>query len=448
MVMPPSSSRLLFRWPQVTSLERTWGVLVAIWAALLAAWQWPLFQVNHDAGLTTLLFFAVYLVVAVLAVGFFFAFKGGEPEKTVESKNIHRIPRLDHLRFFAAALVVLYHYFGKIVPVDVNGRNLLFNLMLEGRSGVDIFFVLSGFIFGMISYEKKIRYGDFIWSRVIRIYPLYLFAILLVLAVHPERFLPIDSVMLMFPVLIVGYLFALPGFTQLWTIGLEFQFYLIFPFLAAFLLRNGYRYLLGMLVLAIGIRALYFTELGTVKDVGYGTLLGRIDQFVIGIGAAWLFIKHRPFFSRPAHLAVAVLLAAASFQWLVDWDSLGAGANSPLWVVWPSIEGVIWGYLALSYVSCRIPLPAFLDESLAKLGAMSFSIYIMHDFAVVWALKHAKSLSITGSVNWDAALTGLFIALPLAVAIAWCTYNLVEKQFFIYRRKYVEPVGTQSQAQA
>jgi peptidoglycan/LPS O-acetylase OafA/YrhL len=437
--MPLSAPWLPASLRQVTPLQLTWGILVSIWAALIAAWKWPLFQVLDDAGLTTLVFFLVYLIVAALAVGGFFAFRGGVPEKTVESKNIDRIPRLDHLRFFAAALVVLYHYFGKIVPVDVHGRNLLYNVMLEGRSGVDIFFVLSGFIFGMISHEKKVRYGDFIWSRIVRIYPLYLFAILLVLAVHPEKFLPIDSVLLVFPVLIVGYLFALPGFTQLWTIGLEFQFYLIFPFLAAFLLRNGYRYLLGMLLLAIGIRALYYTELGTVKDVGYGTLLGRIDQFVIGIGAAWLFIKKRSCFSNPAHLVVAAVIAAASFQYLVAWDSLGAGAHSQLWVVWPTIEGAIWGYFALSYVSCRIPLPSFLDESLAKLGALSFSIYIMHDFAVVWSLKNVRSLSLTGDVSLDAALTGIFIALPLSVAIAWCTYNLIEKQFFIYRRKYVEP---------
>jgi peptidoglycan/LPS O-acetylase OafA/YrhL len=250
----------------------------------------------------------------------------------------------------------------------------------------------------------------------------------------------------MFPVLIVGYLFALPGFTQLWTIGLEFQFYLLFPFLAAFLLRNGYRYLLGILVLAIGLRALYFTELGTVKDVGYGTLLGRIDQFVIGIGAAWLFIRRRPAFAHPAHLLAALVVAAASFQWLAAWDSLGAGAHSPLWIVWPTAEGAIWGYVALSYVSCRIPLPAVLDQSLAQLGEMSFSIYVMHDFAVVWTLRNARSLSLTGRPSVDAALTGIFIALPLAVAFAWCTYNLIEKQFFIYRRQYVEPAPATSAA--
>jgi len=362
----------------------------------------------------------------------------------VESKNIARIPRLDHLRFFAAALVVLYHYYSVTVPVAARQDNLFLNIVREGSSGVDIFFVLSGFIFGAISFDKKIRYFDFIWSRVVRIYPLYIFAIVLVLAVHPEKFLPIDSLMLLFPFFVVSYLPALPGFGQLWTVGLEWQFYLVFPFLAAFLIRNGYRYLIGILLLAIGLRALYFTELGTVKNVGYGTLLGRIDQFVIGIGAAWLFIRKRSVFSHPAHLLVSGILALASFQWLVSWDSLGTGANSPLWIVWPTIEGAIWGYLTLSYVSCRIPLPSWLNRFLAALGTMSFSIYVMHNFAVTWTQKYAGSLRLSGQADVDAVLKDVFICLPLAVAIAWCTYTLIEKQFFIYRRKYVEPVAAQA----
>ena len=420
-------------------LHLTWAVLASAWIALVAAWQWPLFSLGDQGLATTALFFLIYLPFAAAAVGGFVALIGPELEQTVESKNVARIARLDHLRFLAAALVVLYHYFGKVVSVDAHSRNILSNILVQGSSGVDIFFVLSGFIFGVISYQKKIRYGDFLWSRVVRIYPLYLLAILLVLATHAEKFLPLDSVLLLFPIFIVGYLVALPGFGQLWTVGLEFQFYLIFPFLAAFLLRNGYRYLVALLILVIGLRMFYYMEMGSVKTLAYGSLPGRIDQFLLGIGAAWLYLEKRDFFSHPVHLAIAAVLGVADLQWLVAWDSLGTGATSPLWIVWPTISGAIWAYLALSYVSCRIPLPAFLDQSLAKLGALSFSIYVMHDFAVAWALKYARTLTITGRLDLDTALKGVFICLPLAVGIAWCTYHLIEKQFFIFRRKYTEP---------
>ena len=424
-------------------LERAWSLFASAWIALVAAWQWPLFQLGPGLAATVLLA-VLYFPFVTLALGGFLALVGPEVERTVESKNIERIGRLDHLRFFAAALVVLYHYFGKVVTVDSHSRNIVANIMIQGSSGVDIFFVLSGFIFGLISYQKKIRYGDFIWSRVVRIYPLYIVAVLLVLGAYAPKFLPLDSVLLLFPIFIVGYLFALPGFGQLWTIGLEFQFYLIFPFLAAFLLRNGYRYLVALLILAIGARACYYMEEGTVKNFAYGSLPGRIDEFILGIGAAWLYLRRRRFFSHPLHLLAATVPGVGALQWLVAWDSLGAGASSPLWILWPTIAGAIWAYLTLSYLCCRIPLPAFVDQSLAKLGALSFSIYVMHDFAVVWSLKHAAALRITGRPEWDAALKGVFISLPLATGMAWCTYHLIEKQFFIFRRKYTEPAESRA----
>jgi peptidoglycan/LPS O-acetylase OafA/YrhL len=438
--MSPAPRWLPVPWRQLSPLQLIWGLLVSLWVALIAAWQWPLFPISPEAALTTAVFFPIYFVLCAFAIAGFYRLKGAQPEKTIESKNIGRIARLDHLRFYAAALVVLYHYYSTAVPPAARTSNFFLNIVNEGSSGVDIFFVLSGFIFGAISCGKKIRYFDFLWSRVVRIYPLYLFAILLVLAVQPQKFLPIDSLMLLLPFFIISYLPALPGFGQLWTIGLEFQFYFIFPFLAAFLLRNGYRYLVGVLLLALALRGLYFPELGTVKNIGYGTLLGRIDQFVIGIGAAWFFLQRREFFAHPAHLVVAVLLAVGSFQYLVAWDSLGTGANSPLWIVWPTIEGAIWGYVTVSYVSCRIPFPSLLDQSLASLGALSFSIYVMHNFAVAWTEKYAAALTFTGNLAADGVIKDVFICVPLSIGIAWCTYNLVEKQFFIYRRKYVEPV--------
>jgi len=425
---------------QLTFFQITWAIAASAWVALLAAWQWPLLPFSGEPLLSLALHFAIYFPVCALGACMLLGVTGLPSDRTVESKNIERIGRLDHLRFLAAALVVLYHYFDKVIPFDPASTNILFNVMTEGRLGVDIFFVLSGFIFGMIGYQKKIRYFDFLWSRVVRIYPLYLFAIMLVLAVYPEKYAPLDSFILMAPILVPGYIFTLPGFTQLWTVGLEFQFYLIFPFLAAFLIRNGYKYLGVILLFAMGVRALYFIELGSIRNLSYGTLPGRIDQFVAGMGSAWFFINKRALFSHAAHLIVSAILALAYFQWLYAWDGQGGGSNSMLWIVWPAIDGAIWGYLIVSYLSCRITIPAFLDESLTKLGAMSFSLYVMHDFAVSWTLKYAGSLSITGSAKTDAALKGVFICLPFAVIIAWGTYHLIEKQFFIYRRKYVEAV--------
>jgi len=79
------------------------------------------------------------------------------------SYNTEYYPRLDHLRFFAAMIVVIGH-----------SLSLPFNI---GHSGVTLFFVLSGFIFTLITNggEKKIDYKKFIYNRILRIYPLFIF---------------------------------------------------------------------------------------------------------------------------------------------------------------------------------------------------------------------------------------------------------------------------------
>ena len=93
------------------------------------------------------------------------------------SDNTKYIERLDHLRFYAAAIVLVYHVLHIYVGETLSPRNPLVTLIYEGHTGVSLFMVLSGFIFSVISYEKEINYRSFIFNRFVRIYPLYTFAI-------------------------------------------------------------------------------------------------------------------------------------------------------------------------------------------------------------------------------------------------------------------------------
>jgi peptidoglycan/LPS O-acetylase OafA/YrhL len=83
-----------------------------------------------------------------------------------------QIETLTAFRFFAAAWVVLYHWWPKL---DVGFTP---NLALKGYLGVEAFFVLSGFVISHVylaAYEEgRFRYGGFLWARLARIYPLHL----------------------------------------------------------------------------------------------------------------------------------------------------------------------------------------------------------------------------------------------------------------------------------
>jgi peptidoglycan/LPS O-acetylase OafA/YrhL len=417
-----------------------WCIMGCVWGAGLLVHVAPFLHWSHARTPAALIHWIVYLPLSAVAVLAFRALLALAPEAPNESKNVGYISRLDHLRFFAAILVVMFHFYHGLVPLEDSSQNPLLTLFGEGSSGVDLFFVLSGFIFGLIGQGKIIHYGNFMLSRLVRVYPLYLLGIVIVMAANRGRFTPLDFGLLFLPVLNLDYLPTLPGFGQLWTIGLEFQFYLIFPFLMAFVARHGARYLVGLMVLGLAVRGFYFSDVGTVRDISQWSMLGRFDQFAIGILAATWYFRRGQRQTSPVHLGLAIMAVLAGLQWLAVWGGYQRGEKSPLWIIWDTVEGVMWAYLVVSYLTCRVELPRWWDQLLSRLGQLSFSIYVFHSYAMYWALKHFASTVITGSREWDAVLLGLFICVPLAVLIALPSYHLIEKQFFVFRRKYVEPL--------
>jgi len=106
--------------------------------------------------------------------------------------DVDHIKALTGLRFIAAILIVFYHLRG--LTVDVNGTIIKFGpfdfISANGGFGVDIFFVLSGFIMGYVyhkTFESHVTARDFcrfIWYRVARIYPLHIFTMLLMLFIY------------------------------------------------------------------------------------------------------------------------------------------------------------------------------------------------------------------------------------------------------------------------
>lgn len=348
------------------------------------------------------------------------------------------LERLDHLRFFAAVLVVMFHFFHSYAP-DLRANNPLVSLIDEGHTGIGLFMVISGFIFTYIARDHEVRYAPFLFSRVVRIYPLFTFAVFLQLMIstyNEERnygFLALLGWLMPFrseTVPLSQY------FVQLWTIWVEFQFYLLFPFLHAFALRYGRRYLIALIGLFVLIRALVFLATGSVRFVAYETIFGRMDQFLIGMLVARVYLQRPGLLGNPLWAVCALvvaLLGVHGFSRVAGYTNL----DSAVWILWTPVEGLLWAAVLVTYLDARIRLPDWLQRGVAALGAASFSIYVTHNLVIAVLRKQIGLLPLGADTFTQALWTGAIVAVPAVLVLSGLTYALIERPFFRFRRPYV-----------
>ncbi len=369
----------------------------------------------------------------------------------MESRNAPSyLSRLDHLRFLAAALVIVYHYCMRNGG-DIHTTQPLLALVAEGHTGVGLFMVMSGFIFAVIAYGHQILYRGFLYNRLLRIYPLYLFGLLFSVYLGRESFAFPDVMGALLPFLNLRNPPSINAFDQLWTVAVEFQFYLIFPFLWAFFQRYGARYLAGLIALLILSRALAYGVYGSVQDLAYWTIYGRLDQFLIGmlLGVAWH--RYPKCLANPLWLLAAcglVLAAVDGFKHLGGFYGAGYPSHSAIWIVVPTGEALVWGFLALAYVHARLRLPVRLDRALAWLGKISFSLYVMHNLVVFFFTRQLGVLPLrAGHPVFNVVATGLLVVVPATILLSALTYYLIERPFLAWRGRYLRPMPEAGQGQ-
>jgi peptidoglycan/LPS O-acetylase OafA/YrhL len=163
--------------------------------------------------------------------------------------------------------------------------------MVEGHTGVGLFFVLSGFILMLIRMNASdISYWGFMRNRFLRIFPLFLVIYFVAISIGRNEFRPADILYVFFSNL--GMAPTSNSFITgaAWTISVEFTFYALFPFVAYAATNKGVKYLLQLIFIIIlfKIGAFFISE--SPKHMYYSTILGRIDQFLIGMIAAMLYV--------------------------------------------------------------------------------------------------------------------------------------------------------------
>jgi peptidoglycan/LPS O-acetylase OafA/YrhL len=365
----------------------------------------------------------------------------------MRSPNIRYFPAVDHLRAYAALLIVFYHglhlfsYYTRFhadfgIEHWLQPDNVFAAALAEGHTAVSLFMVLSGFILTYGSLDTDVDYRGFIRNRLLRTYPLFLLLVFAGIAAAPEGFhwLSLLQTVSGFANL-PGALVAPPFTSMLWTIAVEWQFYVLFPLLLLVLKRGWTRHLLGLVCVLLLFRVLAVLAGGNARELAYMTILGRLDQFLIGMGAAAFFRRY------PLSRRSGALLAGASFALallaLACFNANGGWPVVALWkVFWPTLEGVLWAAFVVGYIDCANDARGLWSRLLAKVGEISYSIYLIHFLVITMMLKFAPPIEFSGRVVVDALLNTLLFALPATLFVASFTYRFVELPFLRLRGRY------------
>ncbi len=350
-------------------------------------------------------------------------------------------PALDGLRGLAILLVVVYHNFGFI------------NVFFFGWLGVDLFFVLSGFLITDILLKtvgKKGYLKNFYIRRVLRIFPLYYLCLILFLIVLPKTNLQLDvqyyidhQVWLWTYLENWIYTFQSPGHTNalnhLWSLAVEEQFYLLWP-LAILLIRKPRLLLIFIslvLVAVLGLRLLVW--MNHISDLAYFNLytFTRIDGICIGCMIALLQRVNSNFLQR--NKAMIVLFFAGlnfgfffvnrRYQFTFPYLAL-VGYTTFAMMFGLLVNEAVTRQTKLINLLFNIPLLKFF-------GKISYGFYVFH-WPVYLLLSPYLSPSMSRFIN-GSLLQFLVsvIATLAAIAISWLSYQYYEKYFLKLKDKFV-----------
>lgn len=286
---------------------------------------------------------------------------------------MERIWSIQYLRAFAALAVVFYH--------ALETSPYRFEI---GAAGVDLFFVISGFIMWSLTDEKSVGAGPFLWRRAIRIVPLYWAATLAavaVTAVKPDFFYRADisfeniwkSLLFVPHDSAIGYS---PVLWQGWTLNYEMFFYLL---VGAALTRPA-RERLGLLTLTL----IALTALGVLMapegPAARTYMSALLLEFLAGV-----FIAHT--LKRGLRLGVATSAA------LIGGGVLAYTALQASGMQFAGPRVLLWGAPAVAIVLGAVHLEQAgrigRHEGLRLVGDASYSLYLTHSFvvaAVLWTL--------------------------------------------------------------
>lgn len=377
-----------------------------------------------------------------------------------------RIPALDGLRGVAILTVMVYHqttvmFNSGLYSQGRIGRFIDFWLH-GGWAGVDLFFVLSGFLITGILYDAKGSTGyfrNFYARRILRIFPLYYVFLVVSLVIlpqfHPTVTAGIAADQIWYWAYLsnvaVGLRSAVNSYVDIsWSLAIEEQFYLLWPLLVAVLGRRQLMLACGLL---IGVSIVWRTALLAAGASGltvYVLTPGRLDGLAVGAfiavalrdagGAERLRRWARPVAAGSALLVVA--LAAWSGGLDAIWNDGFGVRRSALQILGFTAIAVLGGsllVLAIDSASAGLYVRLLESRLLTSFGRYSYALYLFHWPIAIFAAENLfRPDQSLGSLGFTGPGQVVFRVLTTVIpfAAAWLSWHLYEKHFLALKRHF------------
>ncbi|MHA4742127.1 acyltransferase family protein [Dyadobacter sp. MSC1_007] len=368
------------------------------------------------------------------------------------------IIQLDGVRFIAVGLVLLDHLFVEI------------NVIPFGALGVTIFFVLSGFLISRIllkskektqgtpgGFKKYLR--KFLIRRTIRIFPVYylIIALLYIFDVPPVREKLAWLALYGTNIYMAIHKTWMGSVDHLWSLAVEEQVYLFFPFLIFFIPKNKLIPVLGIMGIFSVLLRFYIFYTGSVPGtdhvtmsqwtVAYVSTPACFDSFALGGLMAWvqlykkeLFVK---WFSKPWPVILGLIGWILIQFWAKSYDER---FNMPFVVLDRTVSS-IFGFLLIgrAVMGFKGIMAWFLENpAVIYLGKISYGLYLYHNFVYnhfhsgpmhptvrLFRKIYQYAPTLKGSIAFEA-----LVVVTLTILVASVSWHFFEKPINALKDKY------------
>lgn len=336
-------------------------------------------------------------------------------------------PQIDGLRFVAIMLVLVEHF-----------ATFIGSKIHAGYYGVDLFFVISGFLITGILLKSKGSFGhsykNFLGRRTLRIFPIYYLAIAILYALQYEPIMQygIYCITYTYNYALVYYNIPINAINHFWSLAVEEQFYLFWPFVIL-ALRNNARVLaaaFGIIILLCSAQTA-FDIFPSYSAYNWTGLYPRANSLVIGAMGALLFYKGKVPQPLLQHKGLEYLSIAA----LIICMAIGGIANI-----------FIFPYVSL-YLILKASTGGFATKAINKflssekiiyIGSISYGIYVYHmpvDYYMTkyffdpycWNIIPWKHMGTFSVVQWHPWLVKFPLYTAISIGIAHLSFVYIEK---------------------